>query len=355
MRIIPAVVLLAAFAGTSFAQSVVSAKAGLVHYSEGDVLVAGKAVERKASLFTTIKAGETLATAEGRAEVLLGPGSFLRVGEHSQIKLVNAELTDVRIQLLAGSLVLELAEREKDNLTTILYQGSSFVPEKDGLYSIDTVPGLRVRVWQGEATFRKSDDSPEEKIKGGRELAMNQAASVSVSKFDKDDTDALYRWAKRRSGYVAVANISAAKSVDENSTYDVSAFRGASSPYGWTWNPYFNMFTYIPGRSHWSSPFGWTYYSPGAVMRLYQPAYYYGGFGSGGVAGAGSWSPRYDSNVGYSVTPMRTPSVSMNSGGGGISAGAPVAAPSGGGSAPAAAPGGGGRAPGGGGGGRGGN
>lgn len=349
MRIISALAMIAAFTGTSFAQSVVSAKAGLVHYSEGDVLVAGKPVERKPAIFTSVKAGETLATAEGRAEILLGPGVFLRIGEHSQIKMVNAELTDSRVQLLQGSLILEAAESQKENKTTITYQNFTFSPEKDGVYSIDSGNGFQVRVWQGEASVADGKSEKPVTVKGGREFLIANG-NTEVTKFDKDETDALYRWAKRRSGYVAVANISGAKNAEKlGSSF---FFTGVSSPYspnGWMWNPYLNMFTYIPLRGTWNSPFGWSYYSPGSVMRIYNPNFYSGGYGNGGIASAGSWAPSYNPNYGYSTVPMRTAAPSMNHGGG-MSPGAPAAAPSApaGGGGPAAAPGGGGRAAGGG-------
>lgn len=353
MRIVWALAMTTALAGTSFAQNVISAKAGLVHHSSGDVLVAGKPVERKTAIFTTVKAGETLVTGEGRAEMLLGPGVFLRMGENSQIRLVNAELTDVRVQLLQGSLILEAAESEKDNRTTITYKEMTFTPVKDGVYGIESEPSLRVRVWQGEASVLNADKQTIT-VKGGREYFAENGSS-QVAKFDKNDSDALYRWAKRRSGYIAVANISGAKNADEfrNPNTNVGAGRllmgfSGGSPNAWLWNPYMNMFTYVPTRGHWTSPFGFTYYSPSSVLRLYQPSFYSGGYGRGDIAGAGSWSPQYNPNTGYSTVPMRSAAPSMNSGGG-MSSGAPIAAPSApaGGGAPAAAPGGGGRAGGG--------
>ena len=63
-------------------------------------------------------------------------------------------------------------------------------------------------------------------------------------KFDSRTGDALYRWAKRRSEYIAVANLSAAKRM--GSGY---ASNGSSS---WYYNPYYGMYTFIPGgRARW--------------------------------------------------------------------------------------------------------
>lgn len=324
MRLFSAVVAATVIlSGSAFAQNVVSAKAGLVHYAEGDVLVAGKPVEKKIALFTTMKPGEVLATSEGRAEVLLGPGSFLRLGENTQVKLVNNELSDVRVQLLQGSVILESAETEKDNKTTILFKDTAFSPRKDGVYSLDAAPDLKVRVWQGEGALTAGSGQPTA-LKSGKQVEIADGAPV-VTKFDKDDTDVLYRWAKRRSGSVALANVSAARNTNNWSSMNYSN--------GWYWNPYLNMFTFIPSRGIWNSPFGSMFYSPDTVLTLYRPAHIYYG-GGGGIASTGGWAPTYNPNYGYNTVPMRTGGPSM--GGGGMSAPAPSV------SAPAPAAGGGG-------------
>lgn len=336
MRLFSAVATAAVLTGAVYGQNVISAKAGLVHYSEGDVLVAGKPVEKKPALFTTMKEGETLSTTEGRAEILLGPGNTLRIAENSQVKLVNSELSDVRVHLVQGDVILEASEGVKENKTTIFHEGVAFSPKKDGIYSISTAPDLKVMVWEGEANVVSENNGQTTVVKSGKTLAVANGSPV-VTKFDKEDTDALYRWAKRRSGVLALANVSSARNSDRWSSMYTSN--------GWSWNPYLNMFTYVPMRGIWSSPFGWSFYSPGAVMSLYRPSYGWGGgWGGGGIAAGGSWAPSYSPNHGYNTVPMRSGGPSMTSMGSG--GGAPVSA------APApSAGGGGGGARGGGGGG----
>ena len=77
--------LLIALAGVGLAsiadaQQVISAQSGTVHYIEGMVYAGGQLVDRKFGQFPALKAGEELETKDGRAEVLLTPGAFLRVG-----------------------------------------------------------------------------------------------------------------------------------------------------------------------------------------------------------------------------------------------------------------------------------
>jgi len=285
------VVLLAAALAVS-AQNLISAKAGLVHYVEGDVLVNGKPVERKPSLFTTIKPGELLTTGEGRAEVLLGPGVFLRIAENSILRLINAELTDTRVELIAGAAIVEAADTIKENKTTILLQDAAIVLKKEGIYRFQADPAA-VRVWTGEAAAIQAGKTVA--VKSGRELAL---ASMTAVKVDPEQTDELYRWAKRRSGYVALANISGARRAEQWGV-PVSGYAG------WYFNPWFNMFTFIPARGIWNSPFGWRFFSPGAVGWLYQPGFAAIGTGNR-VDSFGRSVPSWNADLGYATVPTRS-------------------------------------------------
>src|SRR5262249_1429144 len=70
------------------AQSVISARSGLIHYAEGRVLLDGKPVEVKLTAFPQIKDNVALSAEDGRAEVLLNPGVFLRIGENSAVRMI---------------------------------------------------------------------------------------------------------------------------------------------------------------------------------------------------------------------------------------------------------------------------
>lgn len=302
-------ILAAALTGVpAVAQNLISAKSGLVHYTEGDVLVNGKPVEKKTGLFTTMKPGEILTTAEGRAEMLLAPGVFIRVGENTTLKMVSSELSDTRVALLEGSMVVEAAESIKENKTLVEVGDKQVQIRKDGVYSFEAGPDATVRVWKGEALVTRDGKTIE--VKGSQLLALNGTAKPS--KFDSEDTDSLYRWARRRSGYIALANVSGARS--GNSWLSSGPGMG-----NWYFNPYFNMFTYVPMRGIWNSPFGYAFYSPGAVWNAYYSGVGYGGgIGSGGGYGGGSPSrPTFNNDLGYSTMPSRLPGGGGGMGGGG--------------------------------------
>src|ERR1700674_3851376 len=70
-------------------QSAISAHSGMIHYVEGKVLLEGQPVDPKFGEFPEVKNDQVLETEEGRAEVLLTPGVFLRVAENSSFKMLS--------------------------------------------------------------------------------------------------------------------------------------------------------------------------------------------------------------------------------------------------------------------------
>jgi len=142
---------LAGLAVTStFAQSVISAKSGLIHYIEGDVNVDGTPVSDRLGNFSEIKKGGQMSTELGRAEVLLTPGIFLRASENTTVKMMENRLSDTRVELLSGEAMVESETPMKDNQVTILYKDYAVTVNKHGLYGFETNPA-QLKVYSGEA------------------------------------------------------------------------------------------------------------------------------------------------------------------------------------------------------------
>jgi hypothetical protein len=253
------------------AQSVISAKSGLIHYVEGRVYLGDQLVESQFGNFPDIKENGQFRTEDGRAEVLLTPGVFLRVGENSAIRMITNRLIDTRVEFVSGSILVEADDLPKDNGVTIVYKDYSIKLQQKGVYRFDSEPAA-LRVYDGGVIADLNGKA--EEIKQGRLLAMD--GNLKTEKFDKDkETDALYRWSRRRSEYLAMANVSAAKSVRDSGTYWQSS--------SWYFNPYFNMYSFVPGRGAYYNPFGFALWSPFTVYDyLYSPGYYYTGYGGSG-------------------------------------------------------------------------
>jgi hypothetical protein len=322
MRLFTLVAGISIFAGLGSlrAQEVVSARAGLIHYIEGAVAVDGKAVDEveRTSLFSRpqeVKEGQVLATGLGRAEVLLSPGVVLRVGEESAFRMISNKLDDTRVELLRGAVVLTVDDLLKENKVTLRSGNGTLTPQKAGVYRITAGESPEVMVYDGKIEVVVNDERSV--IKKGR--AASLANAEMSRKFDTEEGDPLLRWAERRSGYLALANVSAAKSM-----LDAGNYSGLSPM--WRWNPFFGMWTYIPARSMACNGFwGYCYYNPGRIYSvIYRPAPVFAGSDSGFDG------PRYGYNRDYGYTT----SSSRVYGGYSQSAPAASAAPS----APAASP-----------------
>ena len=178
---------------TAWSQKVVSARAGLVHYVEGRVSVEGTRVRTKGTRFPQMKPGQTMESAQrARAEVLLNPTTFLRIGDSTSFRLDSDDLLDTRVELLQGTAVVDVRDLDNDNRVTVNIAGSAVQLRKDGVYYFTTAGGGRLRVYDGEAGLDPL------KLTKGWELALAQQPR-EPAKFDRDDRDALYRWSEQRS------------------------------------------------------------------------------------------------------------------------------------------------------------
>ncbi len=124
------------------------------------------------------------------------------------------------------------------------------------------------------------------------------AGALIAEKFDPKVGDELVRWSSRRSGYLAMANVTAAKTMSQD-TGQWNGYMGSGYGWGgWAFNPLFGMYTYVPFGGIGFSPFGYGYYSPYSAFYspfgyggfgYYPVGYYPGGYyGGGGTVASGS-------------------------------------------------------------------
>jgi hypothetical protein len=258
-----AALLAMSFAPRAGAQSVISAHSGVIHYVEGDVSIDGAPVHPKFAEFPDVKAGQLVATAEGRAEILLTPGVFLRMAENSSVRMLSNALADTRLEVVSGSALVEVGELLDHNAISFEASGTRVDLTKKGLYRIDANPP-KLRVFEGQA--RVSSGSESLTARKGHQIDLDAAKPADI-KFDTKETDAFYRWSSRRAEYVSAANVISAR-VTSNSDYR-SGF--TNNPGAWSWNPYFGMFTFLPANGVYWSPFGSPFYSPGMAWAAYVP------------------------------------------------------------------------------------
>jgi hypothetical protein len=288
--------MLLAGASAAWAQQVISAHSGVIHFVEGTVTLDGQPVQPKFAEFPDVKNGQTLAAEDGRAEVLLTPGVILRIAENSSFQMVSNSRSDTRLSILTGSAIVEVGELLASNAITVLYNDAHMELVKKGLYRIDSDPG-KFRVYDGEARVTAGNQTL--LARKGREVLLG--AVLDMNAFDVKDTDAFMRWAARRSEYLAQANVSSARSASSLG-YAGSSY-GSGYGYGsgmmgmgsnWAYNPWYGMFTFMPyGNGMYYSPFGYPFYSP-TNIGYFVPSTGYSG--SAFPIGSTGLSPHYSSN-----------------------------------------------------------
>jgi hypothetical protein len=132
---------------------------------------------------------------------------------------------------------------------------------------------------------------------GTGHLLSLTGAVTAAAKFDADQTDELDNWARRRAESMAVANVTGARyNGNGNGPYPST---GAGPT--WVYNPYYDMYTYMPMTGAMCNPFyGLCYYSPMAAYQTFflmpmmygvVPAVGYHGAASGATAPLAANSP----------------------------------------------------------------
>ena len=153
---------------------------------------------RKFGHFPDIKNNQEFRTEDGRAEILLTPGVFLRLGEDSGIRMLSNSLDDTRVEVTSGAAMVEVDQIPKDNAITLVYKDTNITLLKHGLYRVDSSTA-RLRVYDGEATV--ASGSGKLTLRSNKQTFLD--GTLLAENFDKNaGDDELYRWADRRAGYV---------------------------------------------------------------------------------------------------------------------------------------------------------
>jgi hypothetical protein len=231
-----------------------AARPGTLNYVEGQASIGNTKLGAKSIGSTELEPGQTLSTGAGKAEFLLTPGVFFRLGDESAVRMISPSLTDTEVELIQGNATVEVTDIHRENDLRVVEDGKSTELVKNGLYDFDAEHHL-VRVFDGQVFVQ--DGGKQVKIKRGREVDFGSGEPLNARKFDKQSAEStdLYRWTSLRSSYLAEANADAAR------TYVVGGWGGWYD--GWYWDPWFGAYTFLPGHGIFYSPFGWGFYSPG--------------------------------------------------------------------------------------------
>lgn len=238
-----------------------TAMPGTLNYVEGQASIGDQTLNSQEIGTAGLQNGQVLQTGSGKAEILLTPGVYLRLGSNSSVKMVSNSLLNTEVMVRQGEAMLEVDELYHENDLRISQPGADTRIKKSGLYDFDATSGA-VRVFDGEAVVAADDHNITLKKDRGLELSGAKLKAKGFNKNEVAKNDDLYRWSSLRSEYLSEANVNEAQMYYANGWYGP----GWWGP-GWYWNPWFAGFTFLPGSGYFYNPFGWGFYSPLMVWR----------------------------------------------------------------------------------------
>ena len=282
---------------------VISARAGGVNAVTGraSMRMQGASEWQQLTITEDLQTGDVVKTGvDGRVEMLLNPGSYLRVGENSEFELANNSLDNLEVRLVRGTAIVEATGADNTALLiNITTPHAKIAIVRRGLYRLNVVPGdnTELIVRKGRVMHEPSHT----RINGGNKVVFS-ADTFSIAKLQKAEKsfDTLETWSKARAALMAEANrkVKARElsllmaSMNDRWTRSFSA---ANSGGFWFYNSRYGCYSFMPLYYGWGSPYGSSYSS-------FYPFY-------GGCCNRGYW-PRDN-------YPTRGSTVSNNPGPGG--------------------------------------
>ena len=258
---------------------VISAKAGGINAITGQASVYSRGESDWQQLMITddLDAGDRVRTAnDGRVEILLNPGSYLRVGSNSEIELSNNALDNLEVRLIRGIAIVEATSADGIDLNiNISTPHTKLAIVRQGLYRLNVVPGDATELIVRKGRVILSDSHT--KVKDGNKVVFS-ATTVSVAKLTKEEKkrfkeEDLDVWSKQRAETLAKAN---RRITDRMFNSAFAAYRDwdpfTRSRTGlWFYNAGSGCYTFLPFYYGLSSPYGNSY-----STSFYSPIWYPG-------------------------------------------------------------------------------
>ncbi len=284
----------------------ISAKAGGINFVAGNVTVSRNGAGGQLSLTEqdNLEDGDLVTTgAEGRVEVLLNPGSYMRVGENSEFEMADTSLEHLRIKLLRGSAIIEVVGTDDTTLSLkVETPQTSAAIIRRGIYRLNVLQGgaTEVLVQKGRALVGPTA----QEVKSGRMVTVTGGIMSAVVKIEKRPEDSLALWSRQRAEYLAQVNRQIQPRILRASIFDYSAEYNTDPIYyrnrhsgSWVYDSQRNCYVFVPGQGGSSSPYGHRYPNwggrscnciNGAPATNPNPPGTPGGGGGGTIAGGGT-------------------------------------------------------------------
>jgi len=243
----------------------ISAKAGGVNAVSGRVTV--KREGKPARLLTSqddLESGDVVSTnVSGQVEVLLNPGTYLRLAERSEFVMEDTSLDNLLVRLTKGSAIVEATGPSDIKLyIPVVTEQHRMTIVRPGIYRFNVAPGAtELFVRKGRMTL---SDNKDDIVKGGKKVTFGSGGQ-EVAKLSDSDADQFDEWSKTRGKTLALANLRlSARAVNGFLMASMLAnsfgFPNSRSSLGlWTWSPFSSCYTFLPFNYGWGSPYGGNY------------------------------------------------------------------------------------------------
>jgi len=240
-------------------QILISAQAGFVNFVQGATSV---------TLHQQVPAGTPIETDRGYAELLLNPGTLLRVGQNSKVVLDSTDLSDVRVHVTQGEALIESSNLDKKMPIHVRSGNLDTLIVATGLYRFS---GDTATVFDGR--LQAADHSAT--AKQGTQLTY-VAGKDQVLPMDANFRyDNLDMWSQARANVLSKANTLALYGSSTGSYFPYTSAYPAvgygAFGAGWMYSPFLNGYTFIPAYGGYQSYYGYPYYGAPAFMNQYVP------------------------------------------------------------------------------------
>ncbi len=202
-----------------------------------------------------LNAGGQLRTLEnGRAELLLNPGSYLRLAESSLVRFIRTGYATMKFEILRGEVILESAAfNPAIHSLSISTPAGDFQVAAKGLYRLSLEPRLRVSVYKGALEWT-GNNRKKRRLEAGRSYQVEAATSrLHSGKLTRKDD--LNQWSKERAQQLTRSN-SLLSARLRRSAYPSFGYRNRG---GWVLGSRSQGFTFVPFDSKPKSPYGFRY------------------------------------------------------------------------------------------------
>jgi hypothetical protein len=219
-----------------------------------------------------------------RLEILLNPGSYLRLGYNSELRVVETRFDAMHFELIRGSAIVESATfNRKVHALRLGSPAGDLVLQKAGLYRLEVQSSaINLAIHEGKVKWMQ-DGVEVATLKSGKRFVLavpNPGREVQFAKLDKKETDELDRWSRRRAEFLVAAN----NRLSPWMMTSLSDQYGYNQRGGWMFNPYYRCYTFVPFDGAFGSPYGFRYglFLPVRTYYGYTPSYGWDGPSNGG-------------------------------------------------------------------------